>query len=314
MKHIEYNKLKSRASTLDGTFSMQDNNIDSIYTTKDEKIEIIKFKNHNELIGITSSITNTSYYSLLDIEVKEVKNILMDMDGTSVLSENFWIEMLRLTVAKQTNNNSFQFHDNDMPFISGHSVTEHLNYCIKEYSLKCELVELKEIYDSIVDYNLDNNVDSNFFEPRKGLKEFLTTVKEKNIKVALVSSGSSKKVIYTLKCLFEKIDLGNPLDYYDCIITSGVASKKHNYCTMGELYAKPYPCLYEEAYYIGLGLTRDDLKYTIAIEDSASGIYSIRSSNMAPIGIAGGNIKGSGADSLCYDYVEKLSDIEKKYL
>lgn len=268
-------------------------------------------------MGIKSNFRSSVYYEIQDLKLKKVKNILMDMDGTTMLSEKFWIEMLRISVAKAIKCDNFKFSNSDLPYISGHSVTEHLSYCINKYKLDCDLFKLKKIYDEIVDYNLNNlesSPNSQFFEPREGLKEFLLKIKEKGIKIALVSSGSTMKVMTTLNCVFKKMNMGDPLDYYDCIITGGNACKKSKYGTIGELYAKPYPCLYEEAYYIGLGLTKDDLEYTIAIEDSASGIYSILSSNIIPVGIYGGNIKKSSAEILCYKYFESLKKIEECFI
>lgn len=268
-------------------------------------------------MGIKSNFRSTSYFEIQDLKLKKVKNILMDMDGTTMLSEKFWVEMLRISVARATKNDSFKFSKSDFPYISGHSVTEHLSYCINKYKLECKLFELKKTYDEIVEYNLNNlesSPNAQFFEPREGLKKLLLKIKEKGIKIALVSSGSAMKVMTTLNCVFKKMNMGDPLDYYDCIITGGNACKKERYGTIGELYAKPYPCLYEEAYYIGLGLTKDDLEYTIAIEDSASGIYSILSSNIIPIGIYGGNIKESGVEPLCYKYFKNLKEIEENFI
>lgn len=317
IKYINSEKFININKSSDNLFSKEDKEIDSIFVTNDKKIEFVRFKNNTLLMGIKSSFRSNSYYNIHDLRLKKVKNILMDMDGTTMLSEKFWVEMLRISVVKVTKDDNFKFSDSDFPYISGHSVTEHLSYCIDKYKLKCKLFELKKIYDDIVDYNLDNlelSSNAHFFEPREGLKNFLLKIKEKGIKIALVSSGSTKKVTATLNCVFKNMNMGNPLDYYDCIITGGDACKKLKYGTIGELYAKPYPCLYEEAYYIGLGLTKDDLEYTIAIEDSASGIYSILSSNITPIGISGGNIKASGVEPLCYKYFKSLEEIEEYFI
>lgn len=317
IKYINSKKFLNICKSSDNLFSNENKEIDSIFVTDDRKIEFVRFKNRSLLMGIRSSFRSNSYYNIQDVKLKGVKNILMDMDGTTMLSEQFWIEMLRLSVDKANNDNNFKFSDSDFPYISGHSVTEHLSYCIDKYKLKCNLFDLKKIYDDIVDYNLDNLTNSTnevFFEPREGLKKFLLKIKAKGIKIALVSSGSTKKVMSTLNCVFKKMDMGNPLDYYDCIITGGESCKKFKYGTIGELYAKPYPCLYEEAFYIGLGLKEDDLEYTIAIEDSASGIYSILSSNIIPVGILGGNIKASGVEKLCYKYFNSLEEIEEHFI
>lgn len=156
IKYINSEKFININKSSDNLFSKEDKEIDSIFVTNDKKIEFVRFKNSTLLMGIKSSFRSNSYYNIHDLKLKKVKNILMDMDGTTMLSEKFWVEMLRISVVKVTKDDNFKFSDSDFPYISGHSVTEHLSYCIDKYKLKCKLFELKEIYDDIVDYNLDN--------------------------------------------------------------------------------------------------------------------------------------------------------------
>ena len=54
----------------------------------------------------------------------------MDLDGTSVRSEEFWIWIIEKTTASLLDNPKFQLEDADIPFISGHSVFKM--HCVLE--------------------------------------------------------------------------------------------------------------------------------------------------------------------------------------
>ena len=50
--------------------------------------------------------------------------------------------------------------------------------------------------------------------------------------------------------------MGNPLDFYDAIITAGDRLTKGQTGTLGELAPKPHPWLYAETAYVGLAMDR----------------------------------------------------------
>ena len=47
----------------------------------------------------------------------------MDLDGTSVHSEPFWIWIIQMTVATLLGNPRFELEHVDQPFVAGHSVS-----------------------------------------------------------------------------------------------------------------------------------------------------------------------------------------------
>ena len=59
--------------------------------------------------------------------------VLMDLDGTSVISEEFWIWMIELTMKELLGDPSFSLAQEDIPYVSGFSVSEHLKYCMDRY-------------------------------------------------------------------------------------------------------------------------------------------------------------------------------------
>lgn len=303
---------RSVQATADGLFEVK-GDIERILRTKDEKMEFIYFKGGRILVGVLSNFCAPSYYELVSSQItQKIKAVLMDLDGTTVLSEKFWIEMIRLTVSNVLETPSFQFEEQDFPFISGNSVLEHLAYCKEKYHCKPELETMISLYYTITRQKLYDNLQgsvNSFLEPQIGLREFLILLKKKNIKVGLVTSGVNEKAIPEIESVFKKIGLGKPEKFYNCIITAGVSLKGNGYGTMGELAAKPHPWLYREAAFSGLGISYQDREQVICIEDSAAGVYSTRLAGFPTIGISGGNIVRSGCQHLCQYYADSLKDI-----
>ena len=145
-------------------------------------------------------------------------------------------------------------------------------------------------------------------DPRPGLKEFLLTLKDRRIRVGLVTSGLHEKAWPEIVAAFRTLGLGDPLDYYDAIITAGHAIRRGQAGTLGELAPKPHPWLYAETARVGLGITPDQRHRVIGLEDSGAGVVAIRLAGFAAIGVAGGNIRKSGTRVLLHAECESLAD------
>jgi len=60
---------------------------------------------------------------------------------------------------------------------------------------------------------------------------------------------------------------------------------------------------------VGLGIPFEDRHRVIGIEDSGAGVCAVRLAGFAAIGMAGGNIDGSGTRPLCQHYCESFDDV-----
>ena len=151
-------------------------NAEAVFVSIDKKIEFVVLRSGFYLAGVVSVSSTVTYYPLKDVKIGEkISSVLMDLDGTTVNSENFWIEIIRLVVVRMINNEGFTFANSDIPFILGHSVSEHLNYCIERYCPSFDINEAIALYREISNYELEKIiVDGNYsaFEPTMGLKEF----------------------------------------------------------------------------------------------------------------------------------------------
>jgi len=237
----------------------------------------------------------------------------MDLDGTTVHSEEFWIWIIQLTVASLLDNSKFELGQEDLPYVSGHSVSEHLQYCISKYCPEKTVEEAREYYFEHTGFQMNEILQGrgrkDAFKPAPGIKEFLQALKAREIKIALVTSGLYEKAWPEILSAFRTMGMGEPNDFYDTIITAGFPLKKGCVGTLGELSPKPHPWLYAEAARVGLGIQEDQKSSVVGIEDSSAGVCSIRLAGFTVIGMAGGNIVEGGTKQLCNYYCENFGQV-----
>lgn len=285
--------------------------VKAILTPKDKKTEFISYEDKT-LCYVKSAMGYPAIYPLIEPEFKApAKAVLMDLDGTSVHSEHFWIWIIEQTTARLLGDKNFKLEVEDEPFVSGNSVSEHLQYCINKYCPQKSIEEARQYYFDITDYEMEEIMAGrgkpDAFTPAPGLKEFLYELKGNGIKIGLVTSGLYRKAWPEILSAFKTLNMGDPLDFYDAIVTAGYAIKKGQSGTLGELSPKPHPWLYAETAKVGLGLG-PEAGGIIGIEDSSAGILSIRLAGFAAIGIGGGNIRKSGVSPLCFAECETLTE------
>lgn len=297
----------------DGLFHAGEGGVVSVTATGDGKVAFIAFADRT-LAYVGSSMGYPAYYPLHPVEIrKPVKAVLMDLDGTSVHSEAFWIWMIQQTVGSLLGDSGFTLKPEDMPYVSGHSVSEHLRYCIGKYVPGATVEEGRRLYFAHTHREMraisEGGGQQDAFTPAPGLKEFLLTLKGKGVKIALVTSGLYEKAWPEIVSAFNTMGLGDPRLFYDAIITAGFPLRNGEAGTLGELSPKPHPWLYAEACRVGLGIPFEERHAVVGIEDSGVGVCSIRLAGLAAIGVTGGNIEGSGVKALCSHYGESLSEI-----
>lgn len=294
-------------------FKVGKEGVRNILTPNDNKIDIIEFDD-KKLCYVKSGMGYPALYPMHETHFEpKAEAILMDLDGTSVHSEEFWMWVIEQTTARLLGNRNFKREQEDEPFISGHSVSEHLKYMIDKYTKGASLEQAREYYFEIVNYEMDEILKGrgkqDAFTPAPHLKEFLTAVKNEGIKIGLVTSGLYEKAMPEIISAFKQLNMGDPTEFYDCIITAGQALKKGQTGTLGELEAKPHPWLYAETARVGLGIPFEKRNKVIGVEDSSAGVVSIKLAGFSCVGISGGNIKKSGIGELCDYRIDDLTDL-----
>jgi beta-phosphoglucomutase-like phosphatase (HAD superfamily) len=284
--------------TADGLWKRGESGVVAILATRDQKVEFLVFE-EKTLARIKSALGPDALYPLWDdVFSPPAEAVLMDLDGTSVRSEHFWMWIIEKTIARLMGQLSFQLDPADEPHVSGHSVSEHLHYCIDKYCSGRDIAEARRLYFETTELEMAEIVAGrgrvDAFHPSPGLKEFLGELKSRGIKIGLVTSGLYQKAWPEILSAFRVLGMGNPLDFYDTIITAGTRLTRGQTGTLGELAPKPHPWLYAETAYVGLGIKKERRHRVIGLEDSGAGVVSLRLAGFAVIGLAGGNIPGSG--------------------
>jgi len=297
----------------DGRFRSGEAGVVSIWATGDKKVEFITFENHT-LAYVVSQLGYPAYYPLHPVAIERpVKAVLMDLDGTSVRSEEFWIWIIQQSTASLLDNPGFELEEADLPFVSGHSVSEHLQYCVNKYCPDKTVEDARAYYFEHTRREMKAIMEGRgrprAFTPVKGLKEFLLAVKDAKIKIGLVTSGLYEKAWPEIVSAFDTLGMGDPKDFYDAIITAGFPLGQGAAGTLGELAPKPHPWLYAETNRVGLGIGFEARNQVIGIEDSAAGVCSLRLAGFPTIGFGGGNIEQSGVLPLCEHYCQTFDEV-----
>ena len=254
------NGLIPLAACSDGRFRPGADGVVSVTATGDGKVEFIAFADHT-LAYVRSALGYPAYYPVHPVALERpVRAVLMDLDGTSVRSERFWIWIIEQTTASLLGDPHFELEESDLPYVSGHSVSEHLEYCIRKY---CPGRTVEEARRGLLraypardagDPRRPRPSAERRFVPAPGLKEFLLALKARRIKIALVTSGLYEKAYPEIVAAFRAMNLGDPAAFYDAIITAGFPLRRGEIGTLGELSPKPHPWLYAEAARVGLGI------------------------------------------------------------
>ena len=299
-------------------FRMGQAGVSEILQSKDKKLLFVVFDDGRYLMGICTRNTYIAYYPVSDCPLEyPIKAVLMDLDGTTLDSEHFWVHVIEETMRRVTGDAGFHAEETDIPFISGHSVSEHLQYCIHKYCPDRELNDAVNVYYEVSHAQLEALMNGRLagmqIQPAGYLKEFLEYLIQHDIKIGLVTSGLYEKAYPEIWSVCSSLHLGEPEQVYDCIITAGSPLKAHHIGTLGELAAKPHPWLYLETALVGLGIPLSDRGHVLGIEDSGAGICALRTAGIPAVGLKHGNIIQSGLESLCMDVCSGLREIKEKY-
>lgn len=299
-------------SAADGMFRVGHGGVVRVLTPRDKKVEFIVFADKT-LCWVKSAMGYPALYPLHEQRFEgPAEAVLMDLDGTSVHSEFFWIWVIEQTTARLLGNPRFALEEADLPHVSGHSVGEHLQYCIDKYSPGAALEKARTIYFEITHHELkeisEGRGKADAFTPTPGLREFLLELKGRGIRIGLVTSGLYEKAWPEIISAFRTMKMGDPLAFYDAIISAGHAIRPGQAGTLGELEPKPHPWLYAETAKVGLGIDFARRHRVLGFEDSSAGIVSVRLAGFAAIGVGGGNIDQSGVRPLLYRSIKDLTE------
>jgi beta-phosphoglucomutase len=300
-------------NTSDKRFATGKHGVSLVSSTGDGKVEFVSLET-SSLAHVRSALGYSAYYPVPTARMGKVQALLMDLDGTTVRSEEFWMWIIQQAVGSLLKDSKFSLEESDVPHVSGHSVSEHLQYCISKYCPDRTLEDARAFYFEHTRREMAEimagrgNPES--FVPTDGLKDFLLWAKGQKLKLGLVTSGLHEKAYPEIVAAFRTLNLGDPVEFYDCIITAGYPLQPGSCGTLGELSPKPHPWLYAEAGRVGLGISFEDRDSVVAIEDSGAGVCSSRLAGYYTVGLGGGNINESGCRAMCNHFTETLTALQ----
>lgn len=305
--------LVSLEACSDGRFRVGHDGVRHVLTPVDRRVEFIVFDDRT-LAYVTSGLGYPAYYPVHAVSLERpVRAVLMDLDGTTVRSEPFWVWMIEKATASLMDDPSFRLTDGDLPYVSGFSVSEHLQYCIQKYCPDKTVEEARHCYFEHTRREmreiLEGRGRAEAFVPAPGVKAFLLRLKAEGIRIGVVTSGLHEKAWPELVAAFRSMGMGDPREFYDAIVTAGFPLGRGDVGTLGELSPKPHPWLYAEACRVGLGMPFSDRHHVVGIEDSGAGVCAIRLAGFSAIGMAGGNIADSGTRPLCQYYCDSFEEV-----
>jgi beta-phosphoglucomutase-like phosphatase (HAD superfamily) len=269
----------------------------------DGSVDFIAY-DEGTLAAIHGPPAPTALYSVPPVEppaLDSLKAVFMDLDGTTVLSEPFWIGLIEETLREIMADRRFALEECDLPFLSGRPIAAHLTYALRKYCPDRSLAEARDIHTRLsaeaLAALLDGTGNLAAMQPHPGLKEFLLAMRARCIPVALVTSGTAEKAWPELVAVFRGMGLGNPYEMYAAIVCAGQTISPGRLGTLGVLAAKPHPWLYSEAA-MALGLEGEDLRQCLGIEDTPTGAIALRLAGLPVVGAAGDAIARSGLGAL----------------
>ncbi|QHI69932.1 hypothetical protein [Tichowtungia aerotolerans] len=106
---INVDALISLEQTTDGGFHCGRGEVVSVKTPDDRKVEFVTFEDGRQLALVNSAMGYPAYYPVQDVKIeKPLKAVLMDLDGTTVHSEHFWIWIIEKTTASLQGDSKFR--------------------------------------------------------------------------------------------------------------------------------------------------------------------------------------------------------------
>jgi len=278
---------------------------------------------YTEVMLCSKIDVNPPRFALLPVTIQApLQAVLLDLDGTCVKSEPLWIAVILQVTNEMRQSENLppldSFKPDDLPHVSGRTVPEHLAYCQAEFFPHGTSNAAREIYDRITKSDDEMEATATVlrsrgkspYEPASGLKELLVELRERGVRIGMVTSGLYYKAWPEITEAFRKMNLGEPLQFLDGFITAGQRVEKGRSGTMGDAIAKPWPNIYYEVAKT-LGFRAGIAGQFVVVGDSASDVGSARTMGVAAIGVEGGNIDEAGVRQMCFAMAKDLREVGK---
>jgi beta-phosphoglucomutase len=179
-----------------------------------------------------------------------LKAVLFDMDGVLVDSEEF---ICRAAIEMFREKGIFVSPEDFIPFV-GAGENRYLGGVAEKYNYSLDLEK-----DKARTYEIYSEIVRNKLKPLSGVKNFITLCKQKNLKIAVVTSADEVKMNINLR------EIGIPAEMFDATVNGLQIERK-----------KPFPDIYLKAAKI-LGTEPAEC---LVVEDAPNGIEASKKAGM----------------------------------
>ncbi|GIG69203.1 HAD family hydrolase [Phytomonospora endophytica] len=232
--------------------------------------------------------------------------IFMDLDGTTLRSEQFWIDILEAT-ARAAGGNDIRLRAEDRILLQGAPTRTHLAHIMRRYALDASLTELAATYEQVCEAlyftrSIPALAAEISLEP--GFGEVRDWARRHDVPLILVTNGNERKAGVGLEVIAHHLACASGSEVCDGVWCAPMRSSWLR--PFGANAGKPHPWPYLEAATRGAQLDPTALRHAVAVDDSAAGVCSIRLAGIRSVGFASGNIRGTGAHVFCDHIVDSL--------
>lgn len=212
-----------------------------------------------------------------------VKAVIFDLDGTLMDSMGIWKDIDIEFLGER----NIPFEENLQEKIEGMSFTETAEFFKSYFHLSESIEELKQIWNSMAEHKYRYEI-----QPKLGAMEFLSDLKEKNIKMGIATSNSPELIAAITKAWH--LD-----DYISVVVTA---------CSVNK--GKPAPDVYLEAAR-QLGVAPCDC---LVFEDIVKGIQAGKNAGMKVCAVEDSysEFQREEKKKACDYYITTYDDIKNK--
>ena len=240
--------------------------------------------------------------------VKPVRAVLLDLDGTSLLSEDFWAAVLAETLARCGRT---VINHVDQTLLRGGSTEEHLAQLMVRYGLRVDRDQVRTAYQEVVDERFHEASIAELADVMP-IAEGFVALRDRllalRLPMLLVTNGGFAKTAKQLEILAHHLEESSP----DRVATGVWCSPDPpgaGLNSFGAGSAKPHPWPYFEAATRGAGLTEGELASVVGVDDSFAGVVSMRLAGVISYGLDSENVRALGASEFADRIISSLADV-----
>lgn len=211
--------------------------------------------------------------------------VLFDVDGTSLLSEEFWVQILSTTLI-EAGGPADGLAPTDFIALRGGTVSAHLGAIRKIYNLSMEVPQLEELYGEVVDRMFHSRGIEDLCREMpiaNGLAFMVDNLNYRGIPFGFVTNGARRKAARELAVINRHL-LAQGVRPTKMQLWASPSHGSGEIQEFGGMCGKPHPWPYLEAAR-AFSSTSENRRRILAVDDTVVGLISARAAGLTPVAI-----------------------------